>query len=272
MSEAFFQRIDALASNALVRRRDAAVTAVNDAAAKWHQRTNTPAWNYGAWPLTVQKLCADELTVQANCILEGLKQAYLSLPGEIDLQSDRAKIKQWAEERLRACVRELDGILTEHWNRSRVQPAARSDMTVWLNLELQALDLAIDQFADTAASRGPVAANSVVIQNVSGVAVVGNVTGSTIQQGLAGDDLALIVKAIRDMRADQAVATLPPDAKLRFDTALAECEAEIGGGKPNLGRLSAFLTRAGEAYRTVAATPGVVATYEMAHQLLMRLL
>ena len=39
-----------------------------------------------------------------------------------------------------------------------------------------------------------------------------------------------------------------------------------------IAALAAFLTRAGEAYRTVAATPGVVATYEMAHQLLMRLL
>jgi hypothetical protein len=65
---------------------------------------------------------------------------------------------------------------------------------------------------------------------------------------------------------------LPPDAKLRFDAALADCESEIGSSTPNLGRLSALLTRAGEAYRTVAATPGIVATYEMAHQLLMRLL
>lgn len=108
-----------------------------------------PAWNYGVWPLTVEKLCADELAVRANCVLEAIKQTYLALPNEIDLAADRAALKRWARETLIASVADLDLLLAEHCARSRVDPASRPTMAVASSAEQGTLELAIDQFADT---------------------------------------------------------------------------------------------------------------------------
>ena len=105
----------------------------------------------------------------------------------------------------------------------------------------------------------------------SGIAIVGStVTGSTVQQGLTGADLGLVLTAIATMRADLRAANFSPDAKAKIEEALQECDAEIENGSPKVSRLFTLLTRAGEIYRTVGATPGVIAAYETAQNLLTR--
>jgi hypothetical protein len=68
------------------------------------------------------------------------------------------------------------------------------------------------------------------------------------------------------------VIDAPAEGKVRAEAALAVCTEELAKAKPSASKLATFLTTEGEVYRTIGSTPGVVASYELARDVLVRML
>jgi hypothetical protein len=257
MSESMLGRAGRLLEDRLVRRATAAVDAINTLTAEWHKKSNAVPWSYGVWPLMVQKECAKELSARADLALESVRQAYLALPGGIDLEKQRAEIKTWAVAALSSHTDDLEALLREHVTRTGIKGLA-IDLTDHINRERHTLELAIDQFVDTTLNRGLSAAGSIVIHG-DGIAIAGSiVSGSTIQQGVSGAELKAIVDAMAALRDELAHGAIPTEARSRIEAELDACDQELKQPQPKVARLFTLLTRAGEIYRTVGATPAVM--------------